>query len=153
MAVKKYISTSEVVKLSGRTNSEVIRLIKDGVIPGHQTKRGWWRFDKEAVMKYFGLAASADKEPDVDIKPTDTSLSPYKIALDIIENTSRNLLIVGKAGSGKTTFLRELVKHTKKTLSVVAPPGLPLWKLAAKPSTPFSDSIQLLMSPADLTAA
>ena len=124
MAVKKYISTSEVVKLSGRSNSEVIRLIKDGVIPGHQTKRGWWRFDKEAVMKYFGLAASTSKKTAVDISTSEKSLSPYKLAIQIIENTSRNLLIVGKAGSGKTTFLRELVKHTKKALSVVAPSGI-----------------------------
>ena len=54
MAVKKYINTPEVAKLTGRPNSELIQLVKDGIIHGHQTKRGWWRFDVEAVEKYGG---------------------------------------------------------------------------------------------------
>lgn len=124
MATKKYINTSDVVKLTGKPNSEVIQLVKDGVIPGHKTKRGWWRFDEEAVRKYFGLTDSSNAAPTMVKKPTDADLSPYKLAAEIIENTSRNLLIVGKAGTGKTTFLRELVKRTKKMLSVVAPSGI-----------------------------
>lgn len=134
MAVKKYINTPEVAKLTGRPNSELIQLVKDGVIHGHQTKRGWWRFDVEAVEKYFGIAigpetkseSKSEQKPETTAQKetTDITKSPYWLALQIIEKTSKNLLIVGKAGSGKTTFLRELMKNTKKRMSVVAPSGI-----------------------------
>ncbi len=46
------------------------------------------------------------------------------LAREVIQNTSCNLLIVGKAGTGKTTFLRDIVKQSKKKLAVVAPSGI-----------------------------
>ncbi len=128
MASKKYINTPEVAKMTGRPSSELIQLVKDGVIHGHQTKRGWWRFDVEAVEKYFGISNKPRPKPEpkpvVVKKGSETELSPYKLAIQIIENTSKNLLIVGRAGSGKTTFLKELMKNTKKKMSVVAPSGI-----------------------------
>ena len=55
MASKKYINTPEVAELTGRSYKEVLQLAKDGVIKGHQTKRGWWRLDVDEVEKYFGI--------------------------------------------------------------------------------------------------
>ena len=134
MAAKKYINTPEVAKLTGKQSSELIQLVKDGIIHGHQTKRGWWRFDVEAVERYFGITigleakseSKSEQKPELTIQKetTDITKSPYWLALQIIEKTSKNLLIVGKAGSGKTTFLRELMKNTKKRMSVVAPSGI-----------------------------
>lgn len=46
------------------------------------------------------------------------------LAREAILNSSCNLLIVGKAGTGKTTFLRDVVSNCKKTLAVVAPSGI-----------------------------
>ena len=46
------------------------------------------------------------------------------LAREAILNSSLNLLIVGKAGTGKTTFLREVVGQCKKKLAVVAPSGI-----------------------------
>ena len=46
------------------------------------------------------------------------------LAREAILNTSCNLLIVGKAGTGKTTFLRDIVQRSKKRLAVVAPSGI-----------------------------
>ena len=46
------------------------------------------------------------------------------LAREAILNSSCNLLIVGKAGTGKTTFLREVVSNCKKNLAVVAPSGI-----------------------------
>ena len=46
------------------------------------------------------------------------------LAREVILNSSLNLLVVGKAGTGKTTFLREVVKSCKKKLAVVAPSGI-----------------------------
>ncbi len=46
------------------------------------------------------------------------------LALDIILNTNQNLLLLGKAGTGKTTFLRKLKECCKKQMVVVAPTGI-----------------------------
>ncbi len=41
-----------------------------------------------------------------------------------INNTNRNIFLTGKAGTGKTTFLRNIVKHTHKNTIVAAPTGI-----------------------------
>lgn len=43
---------------------------------------------------------------------------------DIVEHTNRNIFLTGKAGTGKTTFLNDFVKKTKKKYIVVAPTGI-----------------------------
>lgn len=43
---------------------------------------------------------------------------------DLIEYTSRSVFLTGKAGTGKTTFLNEFVKKTKKKHIIVAPTGI-----------------------------
>ncbi|WP_407401289.1 helix-turn-helix domain-containing protein [Chryseobacterium sp.] len=43
---------------------------------------------------------------------------------DLIEHTNRSVFLTGKAGTGKTTFLNEFVKKTKKKHIVVAPTGI-----------------------------
>ncbi len=43
---------------------------------------------------------------------------------EIVEHTSRNIFLTGKAGTGKTTFLNDFVKKTKKKHIVVAPTGI-----------------------------
>lgn len=45
-------------------------------------------------------------------------------AWSIIENTGMSLFLTGKAGTGKTTFLRKLVEESKKRLVVLAPTGI-----------------------------
>lgn len=47
-----------------------------------------------------------------------------KRAWDFIENTDVSVFLTGKAGTGKTTFLRDLVSRSSKTLAVVAPSGV-----------------------------
>ncbi len=42
----------------------------------------------------------------------------------LVENTSRNIFLTGKAGTGKTTFLNEFVSKSQKKLVVVAPTGI-----------------------------
>lgn len=46
------------------------------------------------------------------------------IAWDIIENTGSNLFLTGKAGTGKTTFLKRLKRDSKKNMAVLAPTGV-----------------------------
>lgn len=43
---------------------------------------------------------------------------------DLVENTSRNIFLTGKAGTGKTTFLNNFVKKSRKKNIVVAPTGI-----------------------------
>jgi len=43
---------------------------------------------------------------------------------DLIEYTNRSVFLTGKAGTGKTTFLNDFVRRTKKKHIVVAPTGI-----------------------------
>lgn len=45
-------------------------------------------------------------------------------ALQIIQYTHRSLFLTGKAGTGKSTFLRYIAANTKKTHVVLAPTGI-----------------------------
>lgn len=46
------------------------------------------------------------------------------LALGFIQNTNRNLFLTGKAGTGKTTFLKQLKTSSSKRMIVVAPTGV-----------------------------
>lgn len=52
------------------------------------------------------------------------SLDLIKTAANFINTTSRHIFLTGKAGTGKTTFLRDLAKHTHKEFLIVAPTGI-----------------------------
>lgn len=45
-------------------------------------------------------------------------------AWEFVERTGVNVFLTGKAGTGKTTFLREVVKNSAKTAVVLAPTGV-----------------------------
>jgi len=47
-----------------------------------------------------------------------------ELAKNFIENTHRNVFLTGRAGTGKTTFLRYVKEHSQKRLVVVAPTGV-----------------------------
>ena len=51
-------------------------------------------------------------------------MDAYQLAGQYIRNTNRCLFITGKAGTGKTTFLRSLQMQTSKRMAVVAPTGV-----------------------------
>lgn len=46
------------------------------------------------------------------------------LAWDIVEKTGANLFLTGKAGTGKTTFLKKLREATNKRMVVLAPTGV-----------------------------
>jgi ATP-dependent exoDNAse (exonuclease V) alpha subunit len=48
----------------------------------------------------------------------------FRKALDILENTNDSVFITGKAGTGKSTLLREFTSKTEKQFVVVAPTGI-----------------------------
>lgn len=47
-----------------------------------------------------------------------------ELAFNFLENTGRSVFLTGKAGTGKTTFLRELRRCSPKRMIVVAPTGV-----------------------------
>lgn len=50
--------------------------------------------------------------------------SELQLAWQVVENTGTHLFLTGKAGTGKTTFLRRLKEQTPKRMVVVAPTGI-----------------------------
>lgn len=56
---------------------------------------------------------------------TTTVVNPQlELAHDFIQYTNRNIFLTGKAGTGKTTFLRTIKQQSPKRMIVVAPTGV-----------------------------
>lgn len=53
-----------------------------------------------------------------------TITDDMKIAIDLIEQTNQHIFITGKAGTGKTTFLRYIVGNIKKRFVISASTGI-----------------------------
>lgn len=49
---------------------------------------------------------------------------PFNLAAQVVLFTGCNLFLTGKAGTGKTTFLKYIQEHTQKSTVVVAPTGV-----------------------------
>ena len=54
----------------------------------------------------------------------DSSNSLFSLATDLVNHTSRNIFLTGKAGTGKTTFLKYIRQNSLKQMAVVAPTGV-----------------------------
>ena len=54
----------------------------------------------------------------------DTTNKEFFTAAQYVENTNISVFITGKAGTGKTTFLKYVVANTKKNMAVLAPTGI-----------------------------
>ena len=54
----------------------------------------------------------------------DTDNAEFQDALKLIQYTRHSVFLTGKAGTGKSTFLRYVCKHTKKKHVVLAPTGI-----------------------------
>ncbi|HEU4903631.1 MAG TPA: AAA family ATPase, partial [Flavisolibacter sp.] len=54
----------------------------------------------------------------------DSTNTVFSLAADLVNYTSRHLFLTGKAGTGKTTFLRYIKENTKKNTVIVAPTGV-----------------------------
>lgn len=48
----------------------------------------------------------------------------FKNALDLMENSKKNVFITGRAGTGKSTLLQFFMSITKKSVAVLAPTGV-----------------------------
>ncbi|MFY7901085.1 MAG: helix-turn-helix domain-containing protein [Chitinophagaceae bacterium] len=48
----------------------------------------------------------------------------FQLAFDYIQFTNESIFLTGKAGTGKTTFLKQVLQHCAKQSSVIAPTGV-----------------------------
>lgn len=73
----------------------------------------------------------------------------FELAYDLLQNTRANVFLTGKAGTGKTTFLKSLRTRLDKAMIVVAPTGVAalnaggmtihsFFQISPGPYTPFS---------------
>ena len=88
MATNKYINTSDVVELTGRTPEEIRVLAQSGELPAHKTRRGHWRFNVEVIEKYFDIQINKPKE----VKPKEEVVKP--VYPSVPKPTSETRLII-----------------------------------------------------------
>ena len=74
---------------------------------------------KETGMAEKDPSASQSAENHIDLDNPE-----LQNALQIIQYTRRSLFLTGKAGTGKSTFLRYIAAHTKKKHIILAPTGI-----------------------------
>src|SRR5215475_13132215 len=56
--------------------------------------------------------------------PSDSSNHIFQMAVQFVNQTNRHIFLTGKAGTGKTTFLKYIREHSSKKMAVVAPTGV-----------------------------
>jgi hypothetical protein len=54
----------------------------------------------------------------------DTTNDMFRMAVELVNQSSRNIFLTGKAGTGKTTFLKYIRENCPKQIAVVAPTGV-----------------------------
>ncbi len=57
-------------------------------------------------------------------RPCHTNMTSQELAYHYVQHTNRCIFLTGKAGTGKTTFLRRLKEECPKQMAVVAPTGV-----------------------------
>jgi hypothetical protein len=58
------------------------------------------------------------------MQPLSSDNRTFQLAWELVEYTNRHVFLTGKAGTGKTTFLRHLKQHTHKNIAIAAPTGV-----------------------------
>lgn len=58
------------------------------------------------------------------MQQTDSSNTIFRQAVAFVNQTSQHLFLTGRAGTGKTTFLKYIREHSFKKMAVVAPTGV-----------------------------
>ena len=75
-------------------------------------------------MSSFSLMCEDRMRENIDRTMGESGISVYDLAEEFVENTDCSVFLTGKAGTGKTTFLRRIKESTRKQAVVVAPTGV-----------------------------
>ncbi len=87
---------------------------------------------KRKVLLYFAISSGfcnlatemTVEQKKLSIRQIDKDNREWQQALQIVEHTHRSLFLTGKAGTGKSTFLRFVAQTTKKKYVILAPTGI-----------------------------
>lgn len=104
------------------------------------TRRIW-----EFLRALFRGTSTAPKPPE---PPLDVEY--FRPVLDLLNGTTKSALVTGKAGTGKSTFLRYFVANTGKRLVVLAPTGLAALNVKGQTIHAFFKFKPGLLEPEDL---
>ena len=64
------------------------------------------------------------KQKSVATFTPDTDNKMFQLAIQLVNQSNRNIFLTGKAGTGKTTFLKYIRNNCPKQMAVVAPTGV-----------------------------
>ncbi len=78
---------------------------------------------------------------------TDISNEHFQLAVRFVNQTNRHLFLTGKAGTGKTTFLRYIQQNSTKKMAVVAPTGVAAINAGGVTMHSFSNCLLVLLFP------
>ena len=70
--------------------------------------------------------------PQPETKTAPTITPEFQEAFELLENTHTNVFLTGKAGTGKSTFLKYFRENTAKKMAVVAPTGVAALNVGAQ---------------------
>lgn len=70
------------------------------------------------------MAATPRRAADTPGNGIDMENPEFRILLRLVEETNASIFLTGKAGTGKSTFLRYIISHTRKKHAVLAPTGI-----------------------------
>jgi ATP-dependent DNA helicase PIF1 len=91
---------------------------KTGISRGKKTRK---RIHQASVSRK--TAAARIKESPSPYRKIEIN-KEFRKALDLLQKTSKNVFITGKAGTGKSTLLEYFRQNTKKKVVVLAPTGV-----------------------------
>jgi len=79
----------------------------------------------EPIEVSLALAQSRSRRRQVNLEKPDIEISDEtRSVLEMLEDTSQNVFLTGRAGTGKSTLLNHFRTVTKKNIAVVAPTGV-----------------------------
>lgn len=86
--------------------------------------------EKHDLSRRSILAKAEAPKPESKTAPTITP--EFQEAFELLENTRQNVFLTGKAGTGKSTFLKYFRENTCKKMAVVAPTGVAALNVGAQ---------------------
>lgn len=102
--IKEYAQRSG--RKPGGIKSRLVKLL-DGSVPDYRQSK--------TTTKSIKVATA---QPQIDLNPE------FQKALDLMENTNKNVFLTGRAGTGKSTLLTHFQGHTEKKAVILAPTGV-----------------------------
>ncbi|MDE6854831.1 MAG: AAA family ATPase [Muribaculaceae bacterium] len=70
------------------------------------------------------MTVSPRRAADTPESGIDMENPEFRVLLRLVEETNASIFLTGKAGTGKSTFLRYIISHTHKKHAVLAPTGV-----------------------------